>query len=123
MNTENTIRNADIALKAKLFVSGWQLSKDLQKIRNNKKSAFVDIYYVENNPVAVLVVEFSYGISTLYGEKFLPIQIFVKKQYRRNGIGTALIKKNTIEGCSFKLSQGIQGISDFFKVNNLQVWH
>lgn len=78
-----TTENAKIAIKNHLYISGWTLLDSLKEVVNNKKgnSYYVNIAYRDNKPIAVI-----YATST-------HIQIFVKKEYRRRGIGKQLINR------------------------------
>lgn len=72
---------ADIALKARLYVSGWTLSKDLAEIRKGSVKALVALAY---NPSGIPV-----GVSVREGNW---ISVFVRKSHRRKGAGTLLVK-------------------------------
>jgi GNAT superfamily N-acetyltransferase len=85
LKTENQI-NADIALKNRLYVSGYMLSGVLIKIRSGKLDARVVIHVENENPVGVAVYipnEFSYYET----------MIFVRKAMRNRGIGSSLLEK------------------------------
>lgn len=78
---------AEIALKNRLFVSGWLLNKILNQVKNGFISANLEIYYENELPVgvAVNITEENYNdYKTM---------IFVKKSYRNKGIGSKLIKQ------------------------------
>lgn len=93
--------NADLALKHRLYVSGWCLSGQLKNIRFGKCDAKVKIHKISGIPVAVAVLE----------GKF--IQVFVKKEYRNKGIARKLIssfKRNDLRG-----GYGVIGSLDFYK--------
>lgn len=80
--------NADIALKARLYVSGYQLSHVLGGIRDGGIIGKVALHYDESNiplGVAVHITDRSFiGYETM---------IFVRKAKRRQGIGSLLIKQ------------------------------
>ena len=81
---------ADDALRARLYVSGWQLSPTLMRIRDepyiNENDTIV-LIYDNGTPIGVCVMQ-----HHLAGAK--PVSsTFVRKSYRRRGIGTKLINK------------------------------
>lgn len=57
MNDLKYISNAEIAIKNRLYVNGWNLSMALRLIGLNKKEAIVDLFYKDAKPVAVIVIE------------------------------------------------------------------
>lgn len=86
--------NADIALKNRLYVSGYLLSGILIDIRSGVLSANVVLHFEDNNPVgvAVHVLEDDYYDYQL--------MVFVRKSKRGNGIGSKLLKSlKAPEGC------------------------
>ena len=93
---------ADIALKNRLYVSGWSLSKVLQQIRYGIIRADVLIAFNNDTPVSVVVVE----TNRLYA------QAFTRKSMRKRGIAKSLIKE-----CGAKIKStgiGIDGSSVFW---------
>lgn len=85
LTNENQI-NADIALKNRLYVSGYMLSGVLVKIRSGKMDARVVIHIENEIPVGVAVTDFSH--FSYYGT-----MIFVRKSMRNRGIGSQLLAK------------------------------
>jgi GNAT superfamily N-acetyltransferase len=85
LTTENQI-NADIALKNRLYVSGYMLSGVLVKIRSGKLDARVVIHVENDIPVGVAVTDFSH--FSYYGT-----MVFVRKSMRNRGIGSKLLEK------------------------------
>lgn len=75
-------KNSNIALKYKLYVSGWLLSHELQYIRDNPKNNIVLLSYKNNEPVGVILLNSKNQIM-----------IFVRKQYRNCGIGSKLMNR------------------------------
>jgi GNAT superfamily N-acetyltransferase len=87
LTNQNQI-NADIALKSRLYVSGYMLSGLLVAVRNGGILADVVLHYDQHNVpvgVAVSVTDRAYvGYETM---------VFVRKSKRRQGIGTILLDK------------------------------
>lgn len=81
LKTENQI-NADIALKNRLYVSGYMLSGVLIDIRNGDNDGRVVIHFENDIPVGVAVTQTSSYYQTM---------IFVRKSMRKRGIGTKLL--------------------------------
>ena len=96
-NSEKAI----IALKNRLYVSGWQMSHELIRIRENNDCE-IHLEYVGGNPVGV-------GLVTSHGN----LQIFVKKSYRRQGVGRKIAK--TLYRRGLYSVYGIVGSREFWK--------
>ena len=109
---------ARLALLTRLFVSGWSLSSELKGLKMlgesyciSGKSYEIALAYIEETscPVAVLT---SQEIRDYHA-----MQIFVKKRYRRKGIGTvlanAVINNFNYKDISYNL--GIHGSTDFWR--------
>lgn len=108
--TQNQI-NADIALKSRLYVSGYQLSHVLVGIRDGGIIGNVVLHYDETNTpvgVAVHITDRSFiGYETM---------IFVRKSKRRQGIGSLLIKQLNGPKSSF-VGRGCSASRPFWKKN------
>lgn len=113
-NSNNEPKFAEVlALEAignRLFVNGWSLRELLIDIANNSSLEYknnYDIVLVSNgefNPIAVGVTVKHSGLT----------MIFVRKKYRRQGIGsmiTMLLKKRN---AVVYFSEGIEGSEKFF---------
>lgn len=83
LKTENQI-NADIALKNRLYVSGYMLSGVLVDIRNGDNDGRVVIHFENDIPVGVAVTHSS---ASCYYETM----VFVRKSMRKRGIGSKLL--------------------------------
>lgn len=102
------------ALKAKLYVDGWQLyddyvfwltqTKELESLR-------VALAYVDNEPIGIAVVQF-HSANKLYGPKN-SLKVFVKDQYRRQGIATDMALAAR-PGHNFEYGVGCDGSENFF---------
>lgn len=102
---KDCVTAASIALKHRLFVSGWLLSGAMKCIRkgHNIEDARMAIAYDSDIPVGVSLYDRTTGL----------IQVFVRKSYRRRGIGRKLVenfKKFEVYGI-----RGIDGSSHFFR--------
>jgi len=118
MNDLKYISNAEIAIKNRLYVNGWNLSMALRLIALNKKEAIVDLFYKDEKPVAVIVIEKNAKNTTKQTDSRL-IQVFVKKMYRREGIASELITRNKIDGVNFRLGEGLYNLESFRAKNRL----
>lgn len=83
--------NADIALKNRLYVSGWCLSGSLRDTRENPTNKLVLLHYDDGIPVAVLYASHNYSDITL--QDYTNVQVFVRKSKRNKGIGKELVNK------------------------------
>ena len=84
--------NADIALKNRLYVSGWCLSGSLRYARENPNNKLVLLHYDDDGiPVGVLYASHYYSDITL--QDYTNVQVFVRKSKRNRGIGKELVNK------------------------------
>lgn len=84
-NSNEIQEYASLALKHRLYVSGWTLSYYLKSAREKPETAKgLVLALVDDIPVGVVITK-SYGTSG----------VFVKKAFRRHKIGTKLIKALT----------------------------
>ena len=105
---EDSKSAADIALKARLYVSGWALSKDLVEIRKGSVKAQVALAYDPSGaPVGVSVREGNW------------ISVFVRKSHRRNGVGTLLVK--ALKNEHIRAGYGIVGSLSFWNKVGVEV--
>lgn len=121
---------ADIALKNRLFVSGFDLSYLLQNIRSGQvgyNKANIVLEYVEGKPVGIAVHVFDKDF-----EEESNVHVFVKKAFRRKGIGKKLIKSLNLPKEKKKLSVALgsnasgdfwqkMGLIDFLYNDNLEL--
>lgn len=109
---ERTKIGADLALKNRLYVSGWELSRTLQDFRNGHERGIVILAFKADKPIAVLT-----------GEELGFVMLFVRKAERRQGIGTQLF---TLAANHFNTSinhdWGIHGSIDFFNVTKEKIF-
>lgn len=75
--------NADIALKNRLYVSGYMLSGFLIQIRNGEIDGTVLLHYENDIPVGVAVS----------GDFTYELMVFVRKSMRNKGIGSKLLSQ------------------------------
>lgn len=104
-----TEEKASLALKHRLYVSGWQLSHQLKAARDYPTEYEIKVEYVKGVPVGVCLLDKCDG----------SISIFVKKAFRRKGIGRKLVKRfgDKIK----KASWGIHGSEYFFCAVNIDM--
>lgn len=101
--------NADIALKHRLYVSGYALSGLLKQIRAGTQVGRVMLHYEDGIPVGVLVYcEYSWN----------QIQIFVRKSMRRKGIGSKMIKNLKPFCKELRVGRGSDASEKFWKKYN-----
>lgn len=109
-NPRAAIADARKALSHRLFVNGWLLREYLVDITNMDTTADIALAYNENQvPIGVAITKRAGGFT----------MVFVRKKYRKQGVGTALVmrlKKENKRGLWF--SDGINGSKKFAqKVN------
>lgn len=82
----DAIEGANLALKWRLFVSGWQLSYVFKNIRERgfSQGKFLALVFLNDMPVSVAVaVPFNHGYE---------LQTFTKKEYRLRGYASKAIE-------------------------------
>jgi GNAT superfamily N-acetyltransferase len=96
---KDCIAAAFMALKHRLFVSGWRLSGDLKRVRkgHNVENVRIAVAYDSDTPVGVSLYDHTTGL----------IQVFVRKSYRRRGIG-----RNLVESFKNPKTYGIYGVNE-----------
>lgn len=111
---ENIVEGCNIALRSRLYVSGWTLSHYLKSVRWGKRHGIVFIYFRDNTPIGIC-------LATASGTDYA-IQFFVRKNERRTGVATALFKEvcNFLGNRKYKCYDGIDGSEYFFKSIGLQ---
>lgn len=107
-------RGADIALKSRLYVSGWSLSCDLQRYRRDPigyRHVKIVLAYDGDKPVGVVAAEVNGTV-----------QAFVRKSYRRRGIASGMIRNHGITVGYY--GDGIKNSDKFWnKVRNSNGWN
>ena len=108
----DTVTNANIALKHRLYVSGWQLSGTLVHIRNNVSPDTLVLLNYDNNgiPNGVVCAEYRPHYN------LLNVQVFVRKSERNKGIGRKLVSrvKEMSPNVNFNWDCGIKGSREFW---------
>ncbi len=100
------------ALRARLFVPGWVLCDELGAIKRGRPAEYyktsIAVAYLNSIPIGVC-------ISIQYiGYDEPTAMVFVRKKYRRLGIGTKLFRKTT----GGRGSGGVRGADKFWnKIN------
>ena len=106
---DNIGQYSDIAIKNRLYVAGWTLRHSLK--------------YCEENDLIVLAFDDSKPIAVAHqNTKPGKCSFFVRKEFRRMGIGTELV--NIIKKTSQKEVYsvwGMHGSEDFFKKCDLEM--
>lgn len=112
-NPRAAIADARKALSHRLFVNGWQLREYLIDIKDMEITADIALAYNENQvPIGVAITKKDSGFT----------MVFVRKKYRKHGVGTALVtrlKKENKRGLWFL--EGIQGSKKFAQKVNCRV--
>jgi hypothetical protein len=98
---------ADLALRHRLYVSGWQLSQVLQSFRTRQNTTDrLALGFCDDRPVAVAI----YRDGT--------IQAFCRKSQRRQGYGGACVR--ALRAQSARAVVGIKGTDCFWQQQNVQ---
>lgn len=110
--TESQV-NANIALRHRLYVSGFLLSGVLKDIRVGILDARVILHYEDDIPVGVAVL-IIHGVPTSYLSSFYDLMIFVRTSYRNRGIGKKLVKQMKVS-TRLKVGRGSRYSSNFWQ--------
>lgn len=108
-------QGADIALKNRLYVSGWDLSGKLKQLRAGGLTGTVALTYEDDKPVAVAV-----AFDKFNGHR-IELQVFCRKAERRKGYGTIAVdaaqrmQRNKNPNGALYWSTGIDGSSNFWQ--------
>lgn len=105
--------NANIALRYRLYVSGFLLSGVLKDIRSGVLEARVDLHYEDDIPVGVAVLIMD-GIPSDVLSSYYDLMIFVRKSYRNRGIGKQLINDMKVSTC-LKVGRGSRYSLNFWQ--------
>lgn len=101
------------ALSAKLFIPGWRMSMYLRQIKdlddNEDYIVSIVVAYMDNVPIGVCISQRWYRYKNPY------ISVFVRKKYRRLGIGTKMVKRMMGKKPGFRYERGIEGSAKFFQ--------
>lgn len=105
----NTPQKAQLAISNRLFVNGWTLREDLMQAVKWPAEYDVKLEYRKGKPIAVALLRKCDGL----------ISIFVRKNCRRKGIGTKLIKrfKDKVNHAGY----GVVGSREFYASLNVRV--
>lgn len=109
--TESQV-NANIALRGRLYVSGFLLSGVLKDIRAGILEARVNLHYEDDIPVGVAVL-ITDGVPTNYLSSYYDLMIFVRTNYRNRGIGKKLIDEMKVS-TSLKVGRGSRYSCNFW---------
>jgi len=105
MNNANNANIANEALKQRLYVSGWMLSDTLKDCRDRPEEYIIKDYSLYGFMLGVIVLEKKSGFA----------QCFVKKEFRKLGIGRDLVKKIKLEYSGrIRFEDGIRGSEKFW---------
>ena len=92
---EDVATAANVALKKRLYVSGWLLSSELKNARQEPEQFDLCLAYDNDDVVGVSIQKKVSGFT----------QVFVRKAKRRNGIGRLLV-----EPLKTEKAYGVKGI-------------
>ena len=104
---------AAIALKNRLYVSGWGLSSQLSLISKGKMPDAKVVLCEKDGKCVGVAVRISKG-------KYWNTAVFVRKSERRQGIGSKLL--SNVKTDDSIAGYGIEGCQNFWDKNNVS-WH
>ena len=133
MATLECAKNAAAAISARLFVPGWMLRDYLEMF---SKQMYEDdgrskclLHRIGADPVAVgirIANEHAYETYELLGSEHVPYEmdfyaIFVRKEHRRKGIATSLLRRLSCDSYRIRVcAPGIIGSEEFWDNHNVK---
>lgn len=104
-------KGAETARSNRLYVAGWSLFKILHSIMISKRASkdyTILIHYMNAIPLGVAVFD--------HGHPMVNVHLFVRKSFRRTGIGSKLMKEayNLFPDRKIIVNEGIKGSKAFF---------
>ena len=117
--SQETIENAKIALKHRLFVPGWQMRELLLQAAGRKQPLspmVVELLYRGDQPVAVGLSKYTLSENIRVS---CIVHVFVRKTHRRQGLGRQLVHQLTQTAhqhhCEVKCFNGVDGSEVFWQ--------
>ena len=104
--------NANIALRNRLYVSGFLLSGVLKDIRAGHADGIVNLHYEDDIPVGV-IVHVTDGILTDDLSCYYDLMIFVRNAHRNKGIGKKLVNELNVS-TRLKVGRGSRYSQNFW---------
>lgn len=106
---QKNIDNAKLALKHRLYSRpDWQLKSELECIAQTGESTCT-LFFKDDKPVGCAIREVTSKL----------VMVFVRKAYRKQGIGSLLVKRIKVDGCWGASSSPSEG--KIFKYNGVSV--
>lgn len=106
---ETLAEGCSIALKNRLYVSGWSLSRGLCYARKSGKGTLA-LLFIGDKPVAVC-----------FSDEYGSVETFVRKSQRRKGFGAAvLLAVKSVLKKKLKGQCGIKGSMEFYKSSSVR---
>lgn len=126
MSPELVRRNAEAALDARLYVSGWGLYGALRLAVAHPNLFHVELHHEDGKPVAIALAQ--YRVTERRLVNAIGMQVFVKPAYRRRNIASALIRKVMHEvprkqRSDFRASKGAIGSDVFWRSHGVKPWY
>lgn len=129
-------RRAEIAIKHRLYLPGWQMKQHLLKALENPELYYIELSYIDNIPVGVMLGRHSLYNKCVGGKppearyrrptrcKVVGLQSFVRKAYRRQGHATAMVQriKAYSDNQRFAACEGIEGSGEFWRSQFIKPW-
>jgi GNAT superfamily N-acetyltransferase len=120
-NKDEVKQFANLAIKNRLYVPNpeWQLGHYLSFVRDCDHDAEISLAYIEDEPVGVALLMYKV-IPVPITKTSNQIAVFVKKKFRRLGIGTKLVNTLTDKQDDVFARAGKVNVSEkFFEKNNI----
>lgn len=114
-NLSESLTFAKVAISNRLFIPRWTMREYLNTLDIVFFNTKVALAYDDDKPIGV-------ALCSDYPDKN-HLQVFIRKNYRRKGIGTNLLNiVNQNNGKTPYAVEGIKGSEKFFQKNNIECY-
>ena len=116
---DELIEAADIALENRLYVNNWYLrSRYINIKRGDIKNQYLDIAFIDDKPIGICFAKDS-SSDKFKEARFLAC--FIRKPFRKIGIGSKLISLHNNDKKELYACTGIDGSKLFWTKNKVNV--
>lgn len=114
---------ASIALRHRLYISqdGWQLAYFLRLVKNLDHSCDISLAYINDVPVGVSLLLHDMMPGPHNKKLSNQISVFVRKSYRKMGIGTRLLNTLKDKKSNIFAREGIEVSKNFYEKQNVYI--
>lgn len=98
---------AALALKHRLYISGWVMSGELISMRDDDNGGVISLGFLDDEPVAIVV------------DDYYQLMAFCRKSLRGNGYASKCLAELNTDGRV--ANEGIKGSIKFWRMNGIPI--